>query len=249
MISILFLLKDYSMKRYSFGKALIYHESHKIMLDKLQFILEGCVVLNLELSKITGESYENLQKINFKDLRNSFTNNTDLENYKKYSFLENILRMLLPISKMYCGRKSELFCLESIQSFGAVGYMEDSFIPGLLRDTMATAIWEGSFNTLSMEFFKHFENKEMIKILYDFLINNINNFDLQNLIKETFTIISEIPKSLRTEACFLICELLITSLTFKNDIEKEQKLFIYWLKTTKNSLFIIKQTLLQNPKF
>ena len=56
---------------------------------------------------------------------------------------ENLLRLILPLGKMYCSRQSELCCLEAIQCFGAVGYMENSGIPVILRDTMVTAIWEG----------------------------------------------------------------------------------------------------------
>lgn len=249
MRGILFLLKDYSIKRFSFGKPLISHDLHKSVLDKLQFILEGCLILVLKLSYFTGKSYESFSHINFNDSKLAHTNNpVKLEFYEKYVFYENLLRMLLPICKMYCGRASELFSIESIQSLGAVGYMEDSFIPGLLRDTMATSIWEGSFNTLSIEFFKQYSNKDMIKILNNFLIQDVKNMNLLDLIKEITKFVIEIPNSFQTEASFLMCELTITKLISVHD-DKDLKLLTFWSNKCKGSLFSLKQNVLKNPKF
>jgi alkylation response protein AidB-like acyl-CoA dehydrogenase len=72
------------------------------------------------------------------------------ENYKN----KEMLRMLLPAAKMFSARCSEEVCLEGIQGFGASGYMENSFIPHIFRDTIVTSIWEGSINLLSFDFMK-----------------------------------------------------------------------------------------------
>lgn len=64
------------------------------------------------------------------------------------------MRFLLPLGKLFAGRSSEEIALEGIQGFGAVGYMENSHIPNILRDTIVTSIWEGTINLLSFDFAK-----------------------------------------------------------------------------------------------
>ena len=44
------------------------------------------------------------------------------------------MRLLTPLSKLFTAKYSIKVISEGIESFGALGYMEDSFIPYLLRD-------------------------------------------------------------------------------------------------------------------
>ena len=41
---------------------------------------------------------------------------------------------------------------EGLECFGGMGYMENSKIPIILRDAQVTPIWEGTTNTLSLDF-------------------------------------------------------------------------------------------------
>ena len=57
--------------------------------------------------------------------------------------------------------------------FGGLGYMENSRIPQLLRDTYVLPIWEGTTNILSLDFakdvFKNYKkNKEVLQQLLAF---------------------------------------------------------------------------------
>jgi putative acyl-CoA dehydrogenase len=88
------------------------------------------------------------------------------DNYAKKGFL----RFLLPLAKLFAGRCSEEIALEGIQGFGAVGYMENSHIPNILRDTIVTSIWEGTINLLSFDFLKVIKSDPKI---YQKLINCI----------------------------------------------------------------------------
>ena len=55
-----------------------------------------------------------------------------------------MLRLLTPLLKLYTGKQSIAVCSESIECIGGTGYMEDTGLPALLRDTQVTSIWEGS---------------------------------------------------------------------------------------------------------
>lgn len=131
MRRILSLLKDYSYKRKVFGAALENQKLHINTFSQMKYLFEGNLILLFQLSKIQGKL-------------------DHLDNYSK----KGLLRILLPIAKLFAGRCSEELALEGIQSFGAVGYMENSHIPNILRDTIATSIWEGSINLLSFDFVK-----------------------------------------------------------------------------------------------
>ena len=145
MRRMLSLLKDYSFKRIVFGAALEKQPLHILAFSRMKFLFEGNLLLLFALSKMQGKSEKN-------------------DNYAKKGFL----RILLPLGKLFAGRSSEEIALEGIQGFGAVGYMENSHIPNILRDTIVTSIWEGTINTLSLDFAKVIKSDEKN---YEKLIN------------------------------------------------------------------------------
>lgn len=40
---------------------------------------------------------------------------------------------------------------EGLESFGGVGYLEDSGLPKILRDGQVLSIWEGTTNVLALD--------------------------------------------------------------------------------------------------
>lgn len=131
MRRMLSLLKDYSFKRKVFGAALEKQPLHIMAFSKMKYLFEGNLVLLFKLAKLQGKC-------------------ENIDNYSK----KNFLRFLLPLAKIFAGRSSEEIAIEGIQGFGAVGYMENSHIPNILRDTIVTSIWEGTINLLSFDFVK-----------------------------------------------------------------------------------------------
>jgi acyl-CoA dehydrogenase len=133
------LIQDYSTKRVVFGKTLSEQPLHILQVAQMKFCYEGNFVLFLEVVKMHARSELD------KDYKN-----------------KDLLRLLLPMTKLFAGRCSEEICLEGIQCFGGVGYMENSFIPQILRDTIVTSIWEGSINLLSFDFMKVSQSNKTI---------------------------------------------------------------------------------------
>jgi len=60
------------------------------------------------------------------------------------------LRLLTPITKLYTAKQSMQVSSEGQESFGGQGYIEDTGIPGLMRDAQVLPIWEGTTNVLSL---------------------------------------------------------------------------------------------------
>jgi hypothetical protein len=64
---------------------------------------------------------------------------------------EALTRLTIPLAKLWTG-KFAVHCLsEVVEAFGGAGYVEDTGIPGLLRDAQVLSIWEGTTNVLSLD--------------------------------------------------------------------------------------------------
>ena len=62
-----------------------------------------------------------------------------------------LLRLVTPLTKLVTGRQAVSAVSEVVELFGGAGYVEDSGLPMLLRDTQALPIWEGTTNVLSLD--------------------------------------------------------------------------------------------------
>lgn len=75
-------------------------------------------------------------------------------------------RMMTPILKLFTAKEAVAFCSEGLESFGAMGYMENSHLPVILRDAQVFPIWEGTTNVLSLDMLRAFtRDKEIIATL------------------------------------------------------------------------------------
>jgi len=60
-----------------------------------------------------------------------------------------LLRLLTPLAKLYTAKQAVAVTSEGLESFGGLGYCEDTGLPRLLRDAQVLPIWEGTTNVLS----------------------------------------------------------------------------------------------------
>lgn len=159
------LIEDFSYKRKVFNDFLSNKPLHIAALSNMKKNFEGNLVLGLYVSKLQGiiDYY----------LNNPSTTNG--VNYDTFTQSQQLLRCILPLIKIFTAINSEHICLEGIQCFGAFGYLEDSMIPQLLRDTIVTSIWEGTVNTLCIEFMKSMRDEKTRKSLIILMDKNLRN--------------------------------------------------------------------------
>ena len=62
-----------------------------------------------------------------------------------------LLRVLTPVTKLVTAKQAVRVVSEVIESFGGAGYVEDTGLPALLRDTQVLPIWEGTTNVLALD--------------------------------------------------------------------------------------------------
>ncbi|EGG23864.1 putative acyl-CoA dehydrogenase [Cavenderia fasciculata] len=87
---------------------------------------------------------------------------------------ESLLRILTPLSKLYTAKQSITVASEVMECLGGTGYMEDSDIPRLFRDTQVTSIWEGTTNVLSMDVWRSIKTHKSLDVMLDVVKNRIN---------------------------------------------------------------------------
>ena len=120
---------DYASKRAAFGARLSEKPLHLDTLATLQAEFEGAFHLAFYVAELTGKS----------------------ETREISDDEALLLRLLTPIMKLTTGKQAVMVASEVLESFGGAGYVEDTGLPVLLRDSQVLPIWEGTTNVLALD--------------------------------------------------------------------------------------------------
>ena len=123
------LASDYARRRIAFGSALAAQPLHRDTLAELEAETAGAFLLTFFLIELLGREEAGL--------------NDEEE--------ASLLRFVTPIVKLATGKQAVHVVTEALEAFGGAGYVEDTGIPVLLRDTLVLPIWEGTTNVLSLD--------------------------------------------------------------------------------------------------
>lgn len=123
------LAVDYSRRRYAFGAKLCENSLHLQTLARMEIEVRASFLLTFDLVRILG-----------------------LEEHGNASDEElGVMRLMLPVCKLYTAKQAIKVCSEGLESFGGMGYLEDSGLPRILRDAQILSIWEGTTNILGLD--------------------------------------------------------------------------------------------------
>jgi alkylation response protein AidB-like acyl-CoA dehydrogenase len=123
------LASDYARRRRAFGKSLIDHPLHLETLADMQVELRGAFHLAFRVVELLGE----------------------VECSEASESNSLLLRLLIPVAKLYTAKQAIAVASEVLEAFGGAGYIEDTGLPRLLRDAQVLSIWEGTTNVLSLD--------------------------------------------------------------------------------------------------
>ncbi|XP_072289323.1 acyl-CoA dehydrogenase family member 11-like [Eucyclogobius newberryi] len=123
------LARDYATRRKAFGKLLKDHPLHVQTLARMEVETRGAFLLVMDACRLLGREETGIA--------------TELDTH--------LLRLLTPVVKLYTGKQAVAVVSEGLESFGGQGYIEDTGLPGLLRDAQVLSIWEGTTNVLSLD--------------------------------------------------------------------------------------------------
>ena len=120
---------DYATKRVAFGSALSEKALHVDTLQGLQAEAEGAFQLAFYMAELTGRSEAG-----------------EMDEPDAW-----LLRVLTPVMKLTTAKQAVSVTSEVLESFGGAGYVEDTGLPVLLRDSQVLPIWEGTTNVLALD--------------------------------------------------------------------------------------------------
>lgn len=120
---------DYASKRVAFGATLSEKPLHMDTLAGLQAETAGAFHFAFYVAELTGLSEAG-----------------EIDEHGA-----RLLRLLTPIMKLTTGKQAVIVASEVLESFGGAGYVEDTGLPVLLRDSQVLPIWEGTTNVLALD--------------------------------------------------------------------------------------------------
>jgi alkylation response protein AidB-like acyl-CoA dehydrogenase len=123
------LARSYAAQRRAFGSMLNELPLHVDTLAGLEAETRGAFLLAFELVELMGRQ----EAGELSDEQRAF------------------LRLLTPIAKLLTAKQAVAVVSECIEAFGGAGYVEDTGLPALLRDTQVLPIWEGTTNVLALD--------------------------------------------------------------------------------------------------
>ncbi|XP_026715701.1 acyl-CoA dehydrogenase family member 11-like [Athene cunicularia] len=123
------LSREYARRRVAFGKLLKDHPLHMQTIARMEVQTRGAFLLIMEIVRLLGLVEANMAR------------EQD----------QLLLRLLIPVAKLYTGKQASSVVVEAMESFGGQGYMEDTGLPVIVRDALVLSIWEGTTNILSLD--------------------------------------------------------------------------------------------------
>ncbi|NWS76068.1 ACD11 dehydrogenase, partial [Crotophaga sulcirostris] len=123
------LSREYARRRVAFGKLLKDHPLHVQTIARMEVQARGAFLLLMEIIRLLGL------------VETTMASEED----------QLLLRLLVPVAKLYTGKQAAAVVVEAMESFGGQGYMEDTGLPVIVRDTLVLPIWEGTTNILSLD--------------------------------------------------------------------------------------------------
>jgi alkylation response protein AidB-like acyl-CoA dehydrogenase len=166
------LARSYAQQRSAFGKRLGELPLHAETLAALEAEAQAAFLLTFEVVRLLG-----LKEAN------------EINNDQRA-----LLRLLTPIAKLTTAKQAVATLSEVIECFGGAGYVEDTGLPSLLRDTQVLPIWEGTTNVLALDALLRSDAQAGMRALYKRatgIAGSVNDGNLQSAAMTAMTILTQ----------------------------------------------------------
>ncbi|HEX9773996.1 MAG TPA: acyl-CoA dehydrogenase family protein [Actinomycetota bacterium] len=120
------LARDYASKREAFGRPLRELPVHRAWMARIAAEYEALSALSFRAAELAGA-------------------------VERGGGDPALTRVVVPLTKMAVSRRAVWATSNLIESFGGAGYVEDTGLPRLLRDTHVNCIWEGTTSVMALD--------------------------------------------------------------------------------------------------
>ena len=152
------LASDYARKRVAFGAPLSEKPLHRDTLAVVEAETEAAFHLAFYVAELTGQS--------------------ETGEISEHDAL--LLRVLTPVMKLTTGKQAVAVASEVLEMFGGAGYVEDTGLPVLLRDSQVLPIWEGTTNVLALDALRVKQGLKQIETAVARCLENVSDSRLAN---------------------------------------------------------------------
>jgi alkylation response protein AidB-like acyl-CoA dehydrogenase len=128
------LARDYARRRVAFGATLAQQPLHADTLAGVQAEFEAALQLAFLAVRLLGAGEYGMHD----------------------EHTRQCVRIVTALAKLTTGRQAVAVASEVLEAFGGAGYVEDTGLPVLLRDSQVLPIWEGTTNVLALETMRAF---------------------------------------------------------------------------------------------
>ena len=160
------LARSYAHQRRAFGQRLIDLPLHSLTLAKLQAEFEASFHLTFFVVRELGLN----------------------EHQQLSTERQLLLRLLIPICKLFTGKKVVEIASEALECFGGAGYIEDTGISGILKDAQVLPIWEGTTNILSLDMLRVVRDPQVQSVWSKSLRRRLKRVEAPQLKNEVETV-------------------------------------------------------------
>lgn len=161
------LAKDYSKRRFAFGKRIIDHPLHVRLLRSMELDTQGNLLFCMEAARLLGR--------------------TDAQIASEAD--SSVLRVMSSLLKLFTAREAVRVTTEGTECFGGVGIMENSQIPAIVRDVLILPIWEGTTNILCLDLLRAARREpHALGMFREYLLDNARDGpdEVREMIDATF---------------------------------------------------------------
>lgn len=145
MRRMLALARDYAARRVQFGTKLSEKPLHVDTLAGLEAEFHGGFLLAFRAVELLGRMEANVAS-------------------ERELLLQ---RLVTPLAKLTTGRQVVHVTTEGVEAFGGAGYVEDTGLPSILRDSQVLSIWEGTTNVLSLDALRALAKEGTLEAFYE----------------------------------------------------------------------------------
>jgi hypothetical protein len=146
----------YSRVRESFGERLVDLPLHAETLATMSVDAEAALALTLRVGQLIARAEQGSA--------------TDAE--------QQTLRGLVPVAKLLTGKDAVAVASEALEAFGGAGYIEDTGLPQLLRNSQVLPIWEGTTNVLSLDLLRAATRNAVLPAMFEDLTARLTHADV-----------------------------------------------------------------------
>lgn len=119
------IARDYAFRREAFGRVLADLPLHRVWIAELTAEYEAMTVLGFRAAGLVGEAEGGGDSL--------------------------LARVVLPLTKMSICSRGVWTASQLVESFGGMGYLEDTGLPRILRDSQVQSIWEGTTSVMALD--------------------------------------------------------------------------------------------------